>query len=100
MSNIVKPFDSYKLWYYSGNKSAAYIQCYDELKPTGGISFYKDGDTAPTNNRDDFRIHYPISQFDDVIKILRYEKPLYLLMTRDLIGWIGTSDLEPVGEQE
>ena len=41
-----------------------------------------------------------MSRFDDVITILRYEKPLYLLMTRDLIGWIGTSDLEPVGEQE
>ena len=100
MSNIVKRFDSYKLWYYSGHKFPAHIQCFDELKPSGNITFYKDGDTAPANKRDDFTIYYPMSRFDDVITILRYEKPLYLLMTRDLIGWIGTSDLEPVGEQE
>jgi len=100
MSNITKRFDSYKIWYYSGHSTAAYIQCYDGLRPSGSISFYKDDDTVPPNNRDNFKIHYPISQFDDVIKILRYEKPLYLLMTRDLIGWIGTSDQEPVGEQE
>ena len=45
--------------------------------------------------------HYPISRFNDIVNILRYEKPLYLLMiTHSWSGGLVTDELEPVGEQE
>lgn len=42
-----------------------------------------------------------MSRFNDIVGILRQEKPLYLFLNlSNLIGIVATSDLEPVGEEE
>jgi hypothetical protein len=46
-------------------------------------------------------INYALSRFEAVMGILRFEKPLYIFLdTSNGIGFLGTSQLEPVGEQE
>ena len=46
-------------------------------------------------------LHFPISKFNDVITMLREEKPLYLFLNEDNgVGIIATQDFEPVGEEE
>ena len=46
-------------------------------------------------------IRYHIDRFNDIINILRYEKPLKIYLdTESLIGGISTGTSEPVGEQE
>jgi len=46
-------------------------------------------------------IHYPLSRFNDVINILREEKPLYLFLNLDnKIGTLATTEIEPAGEEE
>jgi hypothetical protein len=58
-------------------------------------------DNSYTNNQIHLQFH--VSRFNDIISILRYEKPLTLKIdTTSSNGWIATSDsaYEPVGEQE
>jgi hypothetical protein len=47
-------------------------------------------------------IHYPIAYFNDIISLLRYEKPISLFLNdADLIGGLTSAGTgEPVGEQE
>jgi hypothetical protein len=80
------------------------LNCYDGDSYVGSISFYKAGATVPPNNKTSsgyVNLRYTISQFNDVIGILRYEKPLFLMLSiPSLIGYIATSEAEPVGEEE
>ncbi len=69
----------------------------------GRIVFFKDESTIPDNANYSSgpSIHYPLSRFNDVINILRQEKPLYLFLNlNNKIGIVATSDREPVGEEE
>lgn len=103
MPTIKKDFDAYKFWYYRGHPYEALIYCYKVGKYVGRIVFFKDDANIPANANypSGPSIHYPVSRFNDVINILRYEKPLYLFLNLDnLIGMIATSDLEPTGEEE
>jgi len=102
MPTIKKDFDAYKIWYYSGHPYQALIYVYQGSKYVGRIVFYKDGTTIPPNaSYPEPSIHYPLSRFNDVINILREEKPLYLFLNLDnKIGILATTDLEPVGEEE
>jgi hypothetical protein len=68
----------------------------------GTLTFVDDNKPIPRNEiRDDvLNIHFSISRFNDIINILRYEKPLQLyLSTTDWHGTLGT-ETEPTGEQE
>lgn len=103
MASVRKDFDSYLLYYYSTLPYPALIQCYQGSTFVGGIVFYPDGSSLPPNRNTASgpEIHYPISRFDDVMSILRYEKPLALALNTDnLIGYVTTSSREPVGEEE
>ena len=69
----------------------------------GRIVFFKDDSTIPSNANYSSgpSIHYHLKRFNDIILILRYEKPLYLFLNLDnLIGILATGDKEPVGEEE
>ena len=103
MATVTRAFDSYRIWYSSRHPYEAHIYCYKATKLVGRIVFFKDDTAIPPNANQPSgpSIHYPISRFNDVINILRYEKPLYLhLNLANLIGEVATSDLEPTGEQE
>jgi len=102
MATIKADFDGYKIWYNSGHPYEAHIYVYKGTKYVGRIVFFKDGITIPPNaSYPEPSIHYPLSRFNDVVNILREEKPLYLFLNLDnKIGHLATADFEPVGEEE
>lgn len=103
MATVKKDFDSYRIWYYSGHPYEALIYCYQGTSYVGRIVFFKDGAPVPDNANyaSGPSIHYSLTRFDDVVSILRYEKPLYLFLNLDnLIGTLATEEKEPVGEEE
>lgn len=103
MATVKKDFDSYKIWYYSRHGYEALVYCYQGGVYVGRIVFFPDEGALPpnVNYASGPSIHYPLSRFNDVISILRYEKPLYLFLNLDnLIGFVATQDLEPTGEEE
>lgn len=110
MATIKRQFDSYKVWYYMpGFGYEALIYLYQGKKYAGRITFHKEGDPTPPPSLDapfgtpEPAINFPLSRFNDVITMLREEKPLYLFMNPDVpynVGILATDDLEPVGEEE
>ena len=102
MATVQADFDGYKLWYYSGHPYEALIYVYKTGKYVGRIVFFKDGAAIPPNaGYPEPSIHYPLSRFDDVMNILREEKPLYPFLNPDnKIGMVATADVEPAGKEE
>ena len=103
MATVRKDFDSYKVWYYSGHPYEALVYCSQGGSYVGRIVFFKDDSPIPpnVNYTSGPSIHYPLSRFNDIISILRYEKPLYLFLNlANLIGIVATAEQEPVGEEE
>jgi hypothetical protein len=106
MPLLDEAFDAYMIWYLSGFPwlgKEAQIQCYQGTKYVGMIVFYKDDSAIPPNemNSDGIVINYGLSRFNDIISILRQEKPLYLrFSTEKKYGAVATSKYEPVGEEE
>lgn len=103
MATIKKNFDSYKIWYYNGHPYEALIYCYKANKYVGRMVFFKDGSSIPTNANyaSGPSIHYSLNRFNDILGILRYEKPLYLFLNlNNFIGHLATEDYEPAGEEE
>lgn len=102
MATIRVDFDGYKIWYYSGFSYEALIYVYKGTAYVGRIVFFKDGGTLPPNaSYPEPSIHYPLSRFNDVVNILREEKPLYLFLNLDnKVGHLATADVEPAGEEE
>jgi hypothetical protein len=104
MGVIHKDFNEYRMQYVTGGPTdhRAYITCWKDRVAVGTIVFVDDESQLPSNKDYNGRpvLYYPLSRFNDLINILRYEKPLYIwLNTDNLMGNIGTT-LEPVGEQE
>lgn len=108
MAQYTNGFDSYQAFYYSGpTQLQAVIQVYASGVFNGRLGFYPDagpvvpnGEIQPTGVKVP-AINYPLSRFSNVMDMLRYEKPLYIFLdTTNGIGFLGTSQLEPVGEQE
>ncbi len=100
MNPINLQFDGYRLQYYSNQ---AYITCLKGAQPLGTLCFHPDGTTLPPNKGWDdgvLVLNYYLSQFNDVIGILRYEKPLVLWFNPDNGMGALTTGPEPVGEQE
>ena len=103
MPTVQANFDSYRIWYYSGHPYEALIYCYKAGAFVGRMVFFSESAAVPPNSNAGGTpsIHYKLSRFDDVVTILRYEKPLYLFLNLDnLIGTLATNDLEPAGEEE
>ncbi len=105
MSMIRAEFDRYVLRYNTAEKDlVANIECYSRQMFAGRILFISvNTQDIPPNkasgNKYPFLFFYA-SQFNDIINILRYEKPLYLMLNTDTLnGYLSTS-LEEIGEQE
>jgi hypothetical protein len=109
MTIISQSFDHYNITYYSGYHYEALIDLFmgspfiDTPAFVGRIAFVQDGAPIPPN--DEYfgapRLYYPLRRFNDVINILREEKPLWLYLNLDhKVGFIATARREPVGEEE
>lgn len=100
---ITKEFNKYKISYYTGNSGliAAIINLYSDSVRVGTINFYKEGEILGTNSSgDSIRVYTQIERFNDIVTILRYEKPLYINFVEEtLAGFISTGS-EDAGEQE
>lgn len=100
-------FDSYKIFYYTERPFApfqAMIYCYRGLEYVGRIVFYPDANVPVASVGE---LHYAFSRFNDVLNVLRYEKPLHLWWDSYIDGeeevvWgmIATTDQGPTGEHE
>jgi len=111
MAVISKEFDKYSINYASRklqtvsglSKTNATINCYDSVKKvTVGLIEFSDLPVPDnTYQNDTIIMNFDISQFNDVLSILRYEKPLKIYFDENLKkGTINTDYYEPVGEQE
>jgi len=103
MATYNRPFDSYKLWYYSDFSYEALIYCYNGSSYAGRMVFIAEDKPLPENRMwsNQPSLHYQISRFDDIIDILRNEGPLYLFYNdSNHVGILATSQKEPVGEGE
>ncbi len=100
----MEEFDSYAVFYYAYHPKGllAFISCILGAEKVGGIAFYDDSSPELSDpcgiENDKLMLRYPISRFNDVITILRYEKPLYLVGGPACC--VATKDDEPIGEQE
>ena len=102
--------ESYRIFYWS-NTSPGPPEAEINLKGKSGadvgvIKFYQ---TIPANcnksigNGNLIYLCYHISRFNDIINILRYEKPLFIYINdQNLSGgiWKKEGAYEPVGEEE
>jgi hypothetical protein len=110
VSNVQTEIDNYIIDYISfgfhvagPNLSKPFVRIYlvNNQKYIGRINF--DDELIRANsvdNNGNVTLNYHLDSFNDIINILRYEKPLYVYFnTSDLTGGIATS-LEHVGEEE
>ena len=74
--------------YDSANKPVAYVRFNDP-----GMFFENDYQSGGI-----IRMHLPSSMFQNVLNVLRYEKPVYIYFAQNR-GFLSTSK-EPVGEEE
>ena len=101
---MTSEFDAYRLYYHSAPQyqwqSRLYL--YNNGAYTGSIFFMKEGVAIPANVEVGGRprLYFPASLYDEIMDILRHEKPLYIgLVPANGIGTISTSS-EPIGEEE
>lgn len=95
-------FDIYVVTHLSKHPTVdATITCISGGDAVGVLHFIKDGVALPENvPGPPPTVRFPVSQFDDVITTLRYEKPLqFNFNPSNKIGTVGTGR-EPVGEEE
>jgi hypothetical protein len=106
---VSKPFDNYSLHYYGGvtlqnNGPGADIDCFAGTTRIGSIRFFKDDVIMPANavgSDGTVVLYYEMSRYNDVVTTLRYEKPLHLVVNPATgFGYVGSGEMEPVGEEE
>ncbi len=104
MPSEFKNFNKYYIYYTTkeGHVTPSIPLYYDDLS-IGYIYFTEKLPTSKNyiNSEGKITLRYHIDRFNDIVNILRYEKPLKIYLdTESLIGGISTGDFEPVGEQE
>jgi hypothetical protein len=103
MAIIRKDFTAYLIAYMSGPNEGPIIDCYNGPTHVAKLCFHRNEPLPPNllASGNVIYLRYLISQFNDIVEILRNEKPLYVqLSTPDLKGFIATSGFETVGENE
>ena len=78
--------DKYRFFYLSGLESyEAKISLFNAGKLIAKVFFVNDKKSASENSLDElpFNIYFPLSRFDDVIKIFRFEKPVSIYVHED-----------------
>lgn len=107
VSSMQKQFNSYRISYHSNNpavssRMTANVPLYFNNQTIGALRFV-DETPLPKNVLDpvteDFDVFYHLDRFNDIITILRYEKPLWIAIDDNLNAQIVTN-LEPIGEEE
>lgn len=101
---MTNEFNSYRLYYHSTPRYSwqSRLYLYKDGTYIGSVFFMKDGESIPANIEigGHPRLYFPASKFEEIMNVLRHEKPLYLtLVTSNGIGTISTSN-EPIGEEE
>ena len=101
---MTNQYDTYRIYYQSTPRyywqSRVYL--YNTSGYAGRIMFIKEGNPIPENKLAGGQpeLNFPTSCYEEIIAILRYEKPLYISLNEaNGIGTISTSS-EPVGEEE
>ncbi len=101
---VSAPIDEYKVVLYGEDAIpgdlVAFIHCYHNGSNVMSCEFYRDGAALPENRFKGGRVGlvYPYSHFDEILDVLRNEKPLYYgLILSTKVGYIATR-AEPVGE--
>lgn len=97
-------FTSYTIYYYTAPQYSwdVTVDLRNGNTWVGRILFIKAGQAIPANRMEGSApiLHYAITHFDNLMSILRHEKPLFInLNAANGIGTISTS-AEPVGEEE
>ncbi|HXV87921.1 MAG TPA: hypothetical protein VD710_02385 [Nitrososphaeraceae archaeon] len=86
-----------------GSNLHAVIDCYNGVNHdhVGNITFYDTPLPYNTFTNNIIRIYFDISRFNDIIGLLRYEKPIVMYFDdSSKYGWILAYTYEPVGEEE
>ena len=101
---MTNEFDSYRLYYHSAPQYSwqSRLYLYNNGGFVGSIFFMKEGVSIPANIEVGGypRLHFPAGKFEEIMNVLRHDKPLYIgLVPSNGIGTISTSS-EPIGEEE
>jgi hypothetical protein len=115
ISQIERQFDNFNVSYFSenfgespnfGSRCMAHIECRDGDKQVGAIKFF-DREPAPSNSYHGSHPYYipvlnfHISRFNDIINILRYQKPLSIWFDFNRLDGALTSPIyETIGQEE
>lgn len=106
MALVRHSFDGYKLWYYSARQYnwRVIVNLYDDNAQVGRLTFMKQDEDLPDNkivSTNVIYLYYPFHCFETLMETLRREEPLYVgMVDTNLIGFVGTDAVEPVGEEE
>jgi hypothetical protein len=107
MTVTTKEFDSYVIKYSSyrvtaDNRTFAFITCFKGNLKIGNIHFSEDHPLNENYLQDDkIYMRVDFSHFNDIINVLRYEKPLRMRFDdTKKEAWVSTGSVEPIGEQE
>jgi hypothetical protein len=84
---------------YQGNR--AQITLYEGAAVRGYVRFHDAGMPFPADSQSGALItmHLPSAQFENVIDVLRHEKPINYYFAQNR-AFLGTGSTEPVGEAE
>ena len=101
---MINEFDSYRLYYHSAPQYQwqSRLFLYKNGGFAGSVFFMKEGVSMPENVEigGQPRLHFPAAKFEEIMNVLRHEKPLYIsLVPANGIGTISTTN-EPIGEEE
>ena len=102
MSSIYRPFDTYRIWHYSGKESKIHIQLYNGSEYIGSIHFKED--SGYDNLMDELghiTLYFQNKEYLGIVDFLRNESPLFLWYNpEEGVGGIANDAKEPVGEGE
>ncbi len=91
------PFDSYSIYYHSAPqyKWQVMVDLYMSNEFSGRVFFMKTGQPLPANRLRNGKpiIHYPVSEFSNILMIMAMDKPLYIsVVESNGIGFISTGN--------
>ena len=108
MAALTKQFDHYRIFYMTGTTDqpeTPWIDCFEGTSHVGKLAFHIPEQGRRLGNEvvnGVIYLRYSLSQFGDIIGILRHEKRLQLHISDSLngIGRLANEEREPVGRQD
>jgi hypothetical protein len=104
-ASLTLSFDHYTIKYYCNPYVYAQIDCYSGSSKVSEIGFYAGQDSGGLVNQiynNQILMYYPISQFPDIMNMLRSAKgPLNLQMSYEVLKngetWLESGEMQQVG---